>query len=99
MGWRRLVFWMVLLGMGLLPLRGTARETESDPTQVIGAHKQVFRHGWNLVSFPLLEEGVLTRELFGTALEGNDNQALSDRVYGFNENIGNWDVAWLNQVG
>ncbi len=65
----------------------------------VGFHKFLFRHGWNLVSFPALPEDPSLQNTIGAQLTGSESELHSDRIVTFDPNEGEWLDAWLNEEG
>ncbi|MBD3165110.1 hypothetical protein GF324_00770, partial [bacterium] len=53
-----------------------------------GMHRLLLRHGWNLISFPVMPESRLIGDVIDDQLTGADDSTEADLVFGFDGNEG-----------
>lgn len=90
--------WVLLSAAGVLLCGQTllAAESESQPSEAVGAHVFTFRPGWNLISFPIMDENSTFEELFFDILEGYGSPEGSDLIKGINPETGVMDSLWID---
>ncbi|MCB2200559.1 hypothetical protein KQI63_14210 [bacterium] len=84
-----------VLLLGCQPL--LAEESESPPSDAVGAHVFTFTPGWNLISFPLIDENDTFVELFYGHLDGTGTSENSDLIRGINPETGLMDSLWFEE--
>ncbi len=87
---------LLCLLLAMLSPSISSGESESPAAGSVGFETLLLHPGWNLISFPHLDEDDTVASVFGVRLLPGESEQEADNVFGLDPQSGQWVSAWLD---